>query len=172
MANTDAGAVLDAGIVFCWDGEEFPHVDYVVCLCQTDDLRRAQKSHGRDGHHSHDPRPGQARAAQLLEWKFCQECSLELSSQSTPGYHFLPAGSAIIDEESVESKKVLAGRDFTCSDWGGRRSWLHKTQLSRPRTIKHIQGFILSRLAWNQGEQKITKDRANCILTSEPGNLL
>ena len=135
-------------------------------------LRRAQKSHGRDGHHSHDPRPGQARAAQLLEWKFCQECSLELSSQSTPGYHFLPAGSAIIDEESVESKKVLAGRDFTCSDWGGRRSWLHKTQLSRPRTIKHIQGFILSRLAWNQGEQKITKDRANCILTSEPGNLL
>ena len=73
--------------------QEFTNVDYVVC--ETDDLRRAQKSHGRDGHHSHDP-----RAAQLLEWKFCQ-CSSELSPQSTPGYHFLPARSVILTRQGI-----------------------------------------------------------------------
>ena len=63
--------------------QEFTNVDYVVC--KTDDLRRAQKSHGRDGHHSHDP-----TADQLLEWKFCQECSSLLSQHPTIT-SFLPA---------------------------------------------------------------------------------
>ena len=51
--------------------------------------------------------------------------------------------------------------------------WLRKIPAQSSKTFRHF--FILSRLTWNQREQKITKDsqrRANCILTSELSNLL
>ena len=159
--------VFSAGIVFC-QSEEFTNVDYVV-------LQRA----------------GERRdlTAIILTTPPVQSSSIvggNVLSRMQPRPQTsvntrlsLPSSSRlcrILTRESGETKKVawprLQSRCSHVPTWGGHQQWLHKTEPVRLPSNKTRHGFILSRLTWNQREQKIYKSRANCILTSEPGNLL